>query len=277
MSRPYFQFPLCALNLPESETSRLNRIIEFCCVDVGKHMWAKLSDPQRDNLRLHPPPPLQMNEVFMRDARIQALLGAQRLNVTLGGVSATIEGYEILLSHVRNYEHKVGGDGLVRLVTTFVFDARDGQGLSYLELAVLAAIYSKIGAADGPIRISRAEIWRRAHGYKSKKAFSTICRHPWLAERKTRSAIEALRERGFFAHATYGRRETYYSHRLSLDQLVAAIVERKTHKVRVRHKQIEANHELTNKIRDERHKLATRRNNGAPPDASLVPVRLPLK
>jgi hypothetical protein len=157
---------------------------------------------------------------------------------------------------------------LVRLVTTFVFDARDGRALSYLELAVLAAIYSKIGAADRPIRISREEIWRRAHGYKSKSAFLTICQHPWFTQRKTRSAIEVLRERGFFAHATYGRRETYYSHRLPLDQLVAAIVELKTRKARVRHKQIEANNELTNKIRDKRHKLATRRHNDAAPGAS---------
>ena len=240
-------------------------------------MWAKLSDPERKNLQLSPPPPAQTKVGSVRDARIQALLGAQRLNCTPGNVSAMLESHQVLRWHVRDYEDRVGGDVLVRLVTTFVFDARDGRGPSYLELAVLAAIYSKIGAADGPIRITREEIWRRAHGYKSKRAFSTICKHPWFTERKTRSAIEALRERGFFAHATYGRRETYYSHRLTLDQLVAAIVELKTQKAWVRHKQIEANHELTNKIRDERHKLATPRHNGAAPGASLVPVRLPLK
>ena len=255
VSKSYFQFPLCALNLPEAEKSRLNRIIEFGCVEVGKHMWARLSEREREHLRSYPPIPLETNHPATRDSYIRALLGAQRVSVTLGSISATVEGHRVLLRHLSAFEQRFGRDVLVRLATAFVFDARDGRGLSYLELAVLAAIYSKIGAADRPVRITREEIWRRAHGYKSKNAFLNIDRLPWFSARKTRSVIERLRERGFFAHVTYGRRQTYYSHRLSLDELINAVAKEKIHRTVVRHRQIQANCDLTNRIRTERHKL----------------------
>jgi len=240
-------------------------------------MWARMSETERDRLRLYPPIALETNHPATRDTYIRTVLGAQRVNVTLHSVPATVEGHRVLWGHLSSFEQRFGRDVLVRLATAFVFDARDSRGLSYLELAVLAAIYSKIGAADRPVRITREEIWRRAHGYKSRNAFLKIDRSPWFTERKTRSVIERLRERGFFAHVTYGRRQTYYSHRLSLDELSNAVAKEKIHRAAVRHRQIQANFELTNRIRTERHKLlvdCTATQNEVP---LVLPAPPPLK
>src|SRR5262249_31956821 len=122
------------------------------------------------------------------------------------------------LAHFRcEFERKHGPDAKVRLAIRFVFEARDNKGMSYQELAVLAAIYSKIGAAKGPLGITREEIWRRTLGFKSKRVFCLEMRgcEPWITMRQVRSIIECLHDRKFFARVTYGRRQTYYSHRMS--------------------------------------------------------------
>ena len=55
MNRPYFQFPLCALRLPDSQRERLDCIISYCCIEVGTHEWKKLTDQQRHAWSTSPP------------------------------------------------------------------------------------------------------------------------------------------------------------------------------------------------------------------------------
>src|SRR5207253_5488768 len=82
----------------------------------------------------------------------------------------------------------------------------------------------------------------------------------FLSERQTRSIIDRLYERGFFARITFARRQTYYSHRLTADQLEEAIFQLKTRTAKARHTRIQANNDLTFRIRAERIRLADPRS-----------------
>jgi hypothetical protein len=72
---------------------------------------------------------------------------------------------------IKEFERKHDTDARVRIRTDWLFEVRDNKGMSYPELAVLAAIYSKIGASSRPVRITRDEIRKRAHGFKSDCVF----------------------------------------------------------------------------------------------------------
>src|SRR5438477_10361142 len=227
---------------------------------MGKHEWNKLTDQQKEAWRRNPP----IDECYASDVEpasdlhLQALLGARRLQLRTGSVRTLTGRHKRLKRHVLDFERQHGSDAQVRLATNFVFEARDESGISFAEIAVLSGIYSKVGAAKTPVRITRQEIRRRAHGCKSKKVFHVqrSSRGVFLSERQTRSIIDRLHERGFFARITFARRQTYYSHRLTADQLAEAIFQLKTRGAKTRHTRIQANNDLTSRIRAERIRLA---------------------
>jgi hypothetical protein len=272
MDKTYFQFPLCALRLPGYDHERLDCIISYCCVEVGKHEWARLNEQQRQAWRSDPPVSnwREAKANPMHLSHVHALLGASRLNVTIGHAPSSSARHMRLSHFLAAVEQEHGRDVKVRVATELVFEARDDQGLSYLELSVLSAIYSKIGASKEAVRITRKEICHRAQGYKSKLVFSREAPspHPYLTLRKVRSLIESLHRRGFFARVTFARRQTYYSHRLSPNELADSIFQQKTRATRARHNRIAANDALTEAILDERRKLATSRPQVATPGAT---------
>lgn len=260
MNGRFFQFPLCALSFPGSERERLNNIISFSCLEVGKQQWQKFRQIERD-LRHEQQP----SEIYCtckidlaNDTHQQAVAGAQQLKVIVGNIHGMVAGHACLTGFRRDFERKHGTDAQVRLATNLVFEARDGKGMSYQELAVLAAIYSKIGAARGPVRIIREEVWRRALGFKSKRVFSVEMRdcQARITQRQVRSIIERLHDRRFFARLTYARRQTYYSHRLTADQLAEAVFVQKLRPELARQARIRANDALTKRIQAERRMLA---------------------
>jgi hypothetical protein len=262
MSGRFFQFPLCALSFPGSEWARLNNIISFCCLEIGKQQWEKFNQIERDLRREQPPDSIFCTcEIDLtNDAHQQAVAGAQRLKIIIQDICWIVANHARLALFIGEFEKKQGADAQVRLATNFVFEARDNKGMSYRELAVLAAIYSKIGAAKGPVRITREEIWRRALGFKSKRVFLVEMRdrQAWITQRQIRSIIERLHDRRFFARVTYARRQTYYSHRLTAIQLADAVFAQKLQPELTRQTRIRANDALTKRIQAARQSIAAR-------------------
>jgi hypothetical protein len=262
MNGPFFQFPLCALSFPASERERLDQIISFCCLEVGKRRWDKFNENEK---KLRRQDPLGIISCICEmdltnETHQQAVAGAQLLEVKIRSVRQVIACRDRLAYFVRELEGKHGKDTQVRLAQKFVFEARDNKGMSYQELAVLAGIYGKIGAAKGPVRITREEIWRRALGFKSKRVFSVEMRdrQAWITPRQVRSIIERLHERRFFARLTFARRQTFYSHRLSAKQLADAICFQKVQRDLVRQARMQANDALTKRIQAARQRIAAR-------------------
>jgi hypothetical protein len=260
MDRHYFHFPLCALTFGRDIRERLNCIISFCCVEMGVKQWEKFSPNERVARRsFYPPPHVCTCKIDLRKKEeLQVVAGCEYLTVVCQNVEGTLAAYARLKRFVEDFERKHGTDARVRICTDWIFEVRDNKGMSYPELAVLAAIYSKIGASKSPVRITREEIWRRAHGCKSDRVFRTEMkgRRPFRTERQVRSIIERLHGRNFFARITYGRRQTYYSNRQSSSELADHVFKIKVQRSLARQARRRADAGVTKRIQAERRRLA---------------------
>jgi hypothetical protein len=160
-----------------------------------------------------------------------------------------------------SYEKLHGTDVQVRLRTDFVFEARDKTGMTYRELAVLSAIYSSIGAKPYPVRITRDAIIRRALGYKSATVMAAEFGRRSddakpLTYRQITYTANHLHQRRLFARARPNERQTYYSNRLTQDQIEKQIFERKTAGARFENQRKKRNRDLMDRIKFEHLRLA---------------------
>src|SRR2546429_5550026 len=144
VDNPYLQFPLCALSFGLSERHRLDAIIDFGCVTTGTKLWWQLSPPEQNQFMIA----LQRSAHIPRDFDVQiplhctALYGAHIIGIKFGSLVASIERYSTLQSHIEDFKGRYGRDAMVRIKKQWVFDTRDGHGLTYREFCVLCAIYS---------------------------------------------------------------------------------------------------------------------------------------
>jgi hypothetical protein len=185
-------------------------------------------------------------------------MGCEELGIIPPNLRVVWDDYCDLADFADAWEQRHGPDAKVRIVTDLVFEALEGTSISYDELAVLAGIYSKVGSKEGPVRITREEIWWRSLGCKSKRVFKqeTNAYGFERTERQVRDIIDRLDERKFFARVTFGRRHTYYSHRLSQKELEDRVFASKVYRARARQARIARNAELTRRIQEERRKRA---------------------
>jgi hypothetical protein len=268
VEKRYFHFPLCLLSFGQDVYERLNGIVALGCVELGRKQWETFSQNGRAACRsFQPSPHLCKCRIDLgKDAELQVVAGCDYLNLVCQNAKAILDGYSRVTRFIKDFERKHGTDARVRIRTDWLFEVRDNKGMSYSELIVLAAIYSKIGASKKPVRITREDIWKRAHGFKSDRVFRAEMngRSPFLSERQVRSTIERLHGRKFFARTTYGRRQTYYSHRLNSTQLAEEVFILKTKWHIVRRARISADADLTKRIQAERRKCASgHASNGA--------------
>jgi hypothetical protein len=256
MSRPYCQFPLCALSFGEDVKDRLQCILAYSAVQMGLVLWGEYTVEQQEYFRAHPPE--WCKSKLKRDLHLQIAIGCEELGIEPPPLSFVSDDYLALDEFVDEWEQEYGPDARVRIVIDWVFEALHGTGISYDELAVVAAIYSKIGSKQGPVRITREEIWRRSLGYKSERAFNEDTDGYGFSRtaRQVRDLIDQLADRNFFARVTFARRETYYSNRLSVIELSEQIREAKVYRARARQARIARNAELTRRIQLERRKRA---------------------
>jgi hypothetical protein len=260
VNKRYFHFPLCLLSFGRDIKERLNAIIALACVEMGARQWQKFSPAQQHFRRSVPPPPsfctceIDLNN----DEELQLIAGCEYFNLICRNAKGMLADYARVTRFIKDFERKHGTDARVRIRKDWAFEVRDNKGMSYREFAVLAAIYSKIGASKRPMRIIQAEIWKRAHGFKSDHVFRAEMngRSPFLTQRQVRSIVERLRDRKFFARRTYGRRQTYYSHRMSSTALGEHIFTAKIQRALEIQAQRRADAALTKRIQQERRKLA---------------------
>jgi hypothetical protein len=260
MDRHYFQFPLCALSFGRDINERLRSIISLGCVQMGAKQWQKFTPNERQARgSVQPRPEFCKCTIDLgKEEELQAIAGCEYLNLCCLNVKGILADYARVARFIKDFERRHGTDTRVRIRKDWVFEVHDNKGMSYSELAVLAAIYSKIGASKRPVRITREEIWRRAHGYKSDRVFKLETRDHacCLTKRQVRSTIDRLHSRNFFARVTFARRETYYSHRLSSTALADQVFTTKIQRSVARQARRRADAALTERIQAERRKLA---------------------
>jgi len=233
-SGTYFQVPLCAFAFGSTIQERLSAIISFGLVQAGEKWWRRATDDQHQE-RLRTWIKAKPTPDFKRyvNRHLYAARGCEITNVTMHSIDARLAEHDALKEFSEDFSARHGTDPLVRLKSSFIFEVRDGNGVTARELSVLAAIYSVIGNKNGPVMITQNRIRCRALGYKSAAVMQVELTKRKdtakpLTEWELRSTLEKLTVRRFFVRSTYGCRHTYYSHRMTQDQLRKAIIERKT-------------------------------------------------
>jgi hypothetical protein len=265
----YFQFPLCALAFGATEKERLEHIISFGFVEAGIAMFRKLDAEIREQKAKQFTTRSDTPQDYRKtnEHHVAAMIGAQEIGITVGGLEYSLNGWRELSSFRNQFQGRHGNDVQVRIRKGLVFEARDEEGISYRELAILCAVYSCIGAAVHPVRITKDTIKGRMLGYKSAKVMTaeiqTRTDHAQpLTARQIGYTLDLLHQRNFFARARPNERQTYFSHRLTAEQLHDELFKRKTARARFHATRKESNSSLMERIKSARQRLsqATRKN-----------------
>ena len=133
---------------------------------------------------------------------------------------------------IDDFESEFGSDALVRHKTDLCINVRDNDALNPREFAILSATYSCLGQSSYRL-ITSDKIQRRATGCRSKEIFDIFKNHPEpYSMKQVRNTGENLFLKGFFGRFTYQRRYTYYSHKLSEDELREKVFEKRTKLIR---------------------------------------------
>jgi hypothetical protein len=249
----YTQFPICLLAYGSNPNEQLNAILDFSARYAGR---IKLKEMKQLGERFRPTKPV--NGYSSRDETHAALVaGGNWIGIDYSEVLGATQSCRALDEFISTHEKSFGKCPLVRIKTSLLFEARDQKGLQYDELCILVAIFSVIGNKGFPVRITKDVIQARALGYKTPRIVAEAIRlradgaSPFK-EARLRKLIEILHARKFFARATYARRITYYSHRMSHVELEKAIIEYKTRRRFFRQIRRERDEEMTRKIKEQR-------------------------
>ena len=226
----YIQAPLCLLAYPGNG---VNDIIDGMLTIGMQRIRSHLSDRPEDELLLpeknNLPNDFDLNKCSHRLLCAAAEMSGIKL-ISVVNNEKDIRKYQ---AFVDDFESEFETDALVRHKTNVCFDVRYNGALNPREFAILSAIYSCLGQNDYR-RITSDEIQRRATGCRSKEIFDTFEERPEpYSMKQVRKTVEDLFLKDFFGRFTYRNRETYYSHKLSEDELREKVFEMRTKLMRV--------------------------------------------
>jgi len=239
----YFHFPLCLLAMGRNEIERINSLIPFAVVEAGNKMLEKRINNRQDMSTLG----ADYEEKWAEDEydpddedHIAVALGADVLGVNLGSLRLAspreaLETWQVVCKFRNQFEAKHGGSPEVRIKAEYVWEVRSKKGMSYRELAILCAMLSVTGDKEYPVRITREQIQRRMLGYKTAVVMQAELKNRTdgskpLTVRQIGYTVDKLKERKFFARVRANKRQTYFSFRLTQEQMEDAIFKSKTRK-----------------------------------------------
>lgn len=250
----YLQFPLCALAFFDDERDRLRHIISFGVVEAGHSMLKKL-DPELQNQKAKELAPVPPEDYLMNNSEhVAAMVGAKAIGIIGPSVACLLDEWYRLTCFRDAFQKRNGRDVGVRVAVPFVLEAWEQKGITWRELAILCAVYSVIGAKDYPVRITRKTIQCRMLGYKSPSVMQVELGQRTdgalpLSCRQINYVLDKLHERKFFSRARANERQTFYSHRLSQNQLETKLVERKSYSAAFHKRRIQGDSRLMQRIK----------------------------
>ena len=227
-SEKYIQAPLCLLAYPGSLDDIINGMLY-----IGVHrIRLFLSENPEHHYEL--PDNMNLPEDFDNNNREHQLLctAAWMSGLILHSIVNDEKQIRKYQEFIDDFESEFGSDALVRHKTDLCIDVKDNDALNHREFAILSAIYSCLGQSSYKL-ITSDEIQRRASGCRSKEIFDTFEDRPEpYSVKQVRNTVEDLFLKGFFGRYTYQRRYTYYSHKLSEDELRKKVIEKRTNRMR---------------------------------------------
>ena len=224
----YIQAPLCLLAYPGSLDDIINGMLY-----IGIHRTRLfLSENPEQHYELPDNEHLPKDHNNTNGEHQLLCAAANMLEINTGPIAFVESEIRKYQAFVDDFESKFRNDALVRHKKALCLDVRDRGALNPREFAILSAIYSRLGQSSYK-RITSDEIQCRATGCRSKEIFDTFKDHPEpYSVKQVRNTVEDLFLKGFFGRYTYQRRYTYYSHKLSEDELIKKVFEKRTKLIR---------------------------------------------
>lgn len=256
----YIQFPLCALSFGETPYHRLLCIISYGVVQAGIVMYEKFEEDAREKIaeRLEGASSTPKDYDPSNWLHVAVMMACSPIGVSFGSITQVIRERAELVAHIKPFESKHGRDVLVRIKKRWIFEVLNGNGISYREFVILCALYSCIGASQKPVRVTKAAIQTRTMGFKSRKVYLT--EGPTFAlysERQIGCTLESLHRRNFFACVRPNRRQTYFSHRLTPQEMSDQLLQMKTAAARSKAQSRAIDMLLNQRIKNEQARLTS--------------------
>jgi len=260
----FLQFPISALSYGPDPKTRLNEIVDYCVIEQGRNL-AKTTLPEMTTAWIqqttHGELPEDFNPAY--ETHRELFLGCRALGIQYRRIGSHQAAHDRVAKAVRSLEWIHGPSSLVRIKTDWIFKARDGA-MSYRDFSILAALYCAIGNHKARI-IRRSTLPALALGYKVK-AFRadgpkllgsrTDGAKPWT-ESQIKTTLEKLRMDGYFARVNANRRSTYYSIRMSEDDLRAFVKARALKRIKSTYDGPSKDRVMQAEVRAERERFTT--------------------
>ena len=217
------EFPLCCLSYPEDECIKVEMIISYCIVEHSNKVNSYIHKRIRELERKLPSDFEEYNETHSK-----VVLAADELAMTVSSIKSTLLYHKTLAEYINDFKAKYGKDAYCRIGKKVCFETRDGK-FKYSLFAVLCAIQSILGKTKLYCRITKERIRYRMQGYKSKPIAKQEMQDETtlLSDRQIGNRITVLYGKNFFSKFTYAQRQTFYSTRLSDEQLREKVKESK--------------------------------------------------
>ncbi len=241
----YFQFPLKCLQISpeidaateEEKFSAGHDIIDWCIQDVGNKAdihdeeVLRIAKDRAANSNDH-----IKNEYVLRPDHIKLLWATSTLNVEITTIYGQLKSQK---ARAERIEIRQGGKTLVRVRTDILWDAIKNTSWTWRDFSILCAVYAGIGAKRAA-NITYEQIGYMALGFTSKKDYQAIrnnliesggwdnvidkkMRRP-LTIKQVRGTLDDLESRRLFVSATPNQRHRWYSHCMTLQELMDHII-----------------------------------------------------
>ncbi len=209
------EFPLCCLAMDYIEEDIISHIISYCVVRRSHKIDTQIEKRIEYYTGKFPE---DFNPESETDCQI--LLASKELGLSISTIQINNKRFSNVSNFIQEYEYKYGKDAYCRIGKNLLFETRDGK-FQYKSFTVLCAIQSIIGKRKPFTRIIKDRIRYRMVGYKSKDIAHKEMNGEQLllTDRQLGTIINFLYTKQFFSKFTYARRQTFYSTRLTDEEL----------------------------------------------------------
>jgi len=213
--KKFLEFPLCLLAIDDEDI--IGKIISYSMVAYSTKIGIAVEE-RVFRLREFPD-----DFDFENEEHNRILLAGDELKITIATITKTIKTYNELKGFVGKFITDYGQQPYCRIGKKLCFEARD-QIFNESMFRILCAIQSKIGNKKSHKKMYKDEIRCRAFGCKTAKMLQNVKPSNYIhySDKKIKRITDLLEAKELISKFTYKRRLTYYSTRLTKDELIDA-------------------------------------------------------
>lgn len=217
----FLEFPLCLLSFLDKR--RLEMILSFCVVENSKKI--KLFDKKTFS-RID-------EDLLPNDFDIDDLSGciitisALQMKTKIQSIELAKQDHSLLHAYFFDYKNKYGEDAYCRIGKQILEETKrkifNEKGFRFL-----CALSSILGKKSLFKRVTKDMLAVRMLGYKSKYVYEAeLSKEKIISRGQMERIIKKLNEKELFTKFTFGNRVTFYSTKLSSDELRLAVMNSK--------------------------------------------------